>query len=437
MKLTQVVVASLALIAVSQQAQAVTRVTGASATAINIVEALSTNNVCPSNSVLVYKRGTSTSSLGNNFTVRCTSGNFGTSGENEVQFDVNAGSLSAIIYSTAGSAESLAGNGGFLPSTTAGCTGVAGSGSLAFLTGTKLQNCSSSAALTAGKSVGGFLDVEPNLFKAAGLISGSYTVRAATFSQVFGVAVSKDLYEALQGAQGLTVGIANSTPANQPTISKAQLASLISNFDFNDAKNLGPKFLVPGTAQTNLTYCRRPNTSGTQAGAEAYFLGNPGLTGPLAGALAIHDPVNEGDADVVVDNGTGNTVTYRVNATSGNTRTCLDAAGFAFGFLSAENNPVGTNNYRFVKLSQADFAEGVAGSSQTATAIKGAYDYVFESVLFNPNASSTVAFKVLDLINKSIKSGPTTPGVFLNVNSTTPESQFTRGGNSLAPYTTN
>ncbi|MGH6645576.1 hypothetical protein [Aquabacterium sp.] len=437
MKLTQIVIASLALVAMAEQAQAVTRVSGASATAVNVVEALSTNNVCPSNSVLVYKRGTSTSSLGNNFTVKCTSGNFGTSGENEVQFDVNGGSLNAILFSTAGASEALAGNGGFLPSTTTGCTGVAGTGALAFLTGTKLQNCAAAAPLTSGKSAGGFLDVEPALFKAANLISGNYTVKPATFSQVFGVAVSKDLYEALQGAQGLTVGIANATPANQPTISKSQLVSLISNFDFNDAKNLGPKFLVPGTAQTNLTYCRRPNTSGTQAAAEAYFLGNPGLTGPLAGALTIHDPVNDGDADVVADNGTGNTVTYKINSTSGNVRTCLDAAGFAFGFLSAENNPVGTNNYRFVKLSQADFAEGVAGSSQTASAIKGAYDYVFESVLFNPNAATTVAGKVLDLINKSIKTGPTTPGVFLNVNSTTPESLYTRGGNSLAPYATN
>ncbi|MDI1257890.1 hypothetical protein [Aquabacterium sp.] len=435
MKLTQIVVASMALFAVAQQAQAVTRMTGASATSINLVEALSTNNVCASNNVSVFKRGSSTSALGNNFTVKCNSGNFGTSGESEVQIDVTGGSVNAILFSAAGAAEPGAGNGGFLPSTTTGCTGVAGTGALSFLTGTKLKNCAAAAPLTTAKSVGGFMDVEPALFVASSVITGDYTasIVPATFSQVFGVAVSKDLYEALQGAQGLTVGIANATPANQPTISKAQLTSLINNIDFNDAKNLGPKFLVPTTTQTNLSYCRRPNTSGTQAAAEAYFLGNPGLTGALVGALNIHDPVADGAANVVVDNGTGNFVTFKMNSGSGNVRTCLNTAGFAFGFLSAENNPIGTTDtYRFIKLSQAEFAEGAAGTSQTATAVKGAYDYVFESVLFNPTGSA-----VLDLINASIKTGPTTPGVFLNINSATPESNFTRGGNSVAPYASN
>jgi len=79
----------------------------------------------------------------------------------------------------------------------------------------------------------------------------------------------------------------------------------------------------------------------------------------------------------------------------------------------------------------------VSGDAQTANAAKGLYDYVFESVLFKSNAASANDKKVLDLINSNVKSGAGTPGVFLNVNAALPESNFTRSGNSLAPYSSN
>ena len=76
--------ATLAVVAAAQ-AHAVTRVSGASASSIAYVEALATNASCPSNNVSIYKRGTSTTSLGNQFTVKCNSGNFAGTTENEVQ----------------------------------------------------------------------------------------------------------------------------------------------------------------------------------------------------------------------------------------------------------------------------------------------------------------------------------------------------------------
>ncbi|HET8871883.1 MAG TPA: hypothetical protein VFM48_15675 [Aquabacterium sp.] len=436
MQIKQIALATLAVVAAAQ-AHAVTRVSGASASSIAYVEALATNNSCPSNNVSIYKRGTSTVSLGNQFTVKCNSGNFAGTTENEVQFDVTGGSLNAILFSADGAGEALAANGNFLPSTTAGCTATTVSaGPLTFASG-KLMNCAANASLVSGKSIGGFMDVEPAVFQAQGTISGDYSasVLPATFSQVFGVAASKALYEALQTAQGLTVG--STTPANQPTISRAQIVSLMNANDYNEAKNKGPKFLVPSTTETNITYCRRPVTSGTQAAAEVYFLQNPTATGALGGAGSAHEPAVvsavAANNTVVVNNGTGNTLTVKVNSGSGDVKGCLNAAGFAFGMLSAENNPIGgSDTFRFVKLNGQEFSEGVAGASQTAAAIAGKYDYVFESALFNPTGSA-----VLDLINSKVVTGSGTPGVFLNVNSATPESQFTRSGNSLNVYSSN
>ena len=455
MQIKHIALAALATIAATQ-AQAVTRITGASASSIGYVEALSNTGVCANNDVSVFVRGTTsvTNALGNNFTVKCNSGNFAGTTENEVQIDVNGGSLNAILFSDVGTSEVLAGNGNFLPATTSGCTGVAGTGGLSFLNGTKLKVCASNAALTAGKSIGGFMDIEPQIFQAQGVIAGDYSasVVPATFSQAFAVGVSPALYAALQADQGLTSGATD--VANQPTIGRAQINAIINSNDFNDAKNKGPKFLVPTTTQTNLTYCRRPATSGTQMGAEVYFLQAVLGTGPLSGFGSIHDPsyltgsapagaatVTNGGT-VVVDNATGNTLTVQLNSGTGDVKKCLNrqavnsltsAGTFAIGLLSAENNPVGTSDtYRIVKLNGASTTAGTSTDSQTANAIKGTYDYVFESVVFDPHGNA-----VLGLINSNVKTGAGTPGVFLNFNSATPESNYTRNGSSVNAYSSN
>jgi len=286
------------------------------------------------------------------------------------------------------------------------------------------------------------------------VIAGDYSasVVPATFSQAFAVGVSPALYAALQADQGLTSGATD--VANQPTIGRAQLNAILHSNDFNDAKNKGPKFLVPTTTQTNLTYCRRPATSGTQMGAEVYFLQSVLGTGAAGGAGNIHEPsfitgsapagvttVTNGGT-VVVDNATGNTLTVQLNSGTGDVKKCLNrqavnsltsAGTFAIGLLSAENNPVGTSDtYRIVKLNGASTTAGTSTDSQTANAIKGTYDYVFESVVFDPHGNA-----VLGLINSNVKTGAGTPGVFLNINSATPESNYTRGGSSVNAYTSN
>ena len=68
---------------------------------------------------------------------------------------------------------------------------------------------------------------------------------------------------------------------------------------------------MPTTTETNITYCRRPSTSGTQAAAEVYFLQNPTASGALGGAATAHEPATvsatPANNTVVVNNGTGNT----------------------------------------------------------------------------------------------------------------------------------
>lgn len=417
-------------------AQSATKISGSSALATNIVKTLATTNFCPNNNVTVYRLSTTTNTLGEVFTVKCNSGNFGTSGENEVQFDTSGGSLGAILLSDKGSSEPKASDGNFLPASTAGCVGTNGTGSLSFLDSTKFRTCPASATLLRGKSVGGFMDVEPQIFEVNGLISGHYGqyARSTSFSHVIGVAVSQDLYEAMQNEQGLTAGIVNSTPKNQPTVSRAQISAMISSVDYNDAKFKGPNFLVPSTTQSNITHCRYPETSGTQAAANSYFLGSPGLTGQLGGMILPHDPSVANSPDEIVSTGSnGKSMTFKiVSGVSGMIR-CLNAKGFAIGFLSAENNPIGTSDtYRFIKMNRIEMSEGITNATQTATAISGEYDFVFEASIFNPNNNS-----LLSIINESFSAGAESPGVFLNIFSTTPESNFTRNGSATGIFTSN
>jgi hypothetical protein len=450
MKLTHIALASLVL-SVAAQAQAQVNISGATATSNNYIRVLF--DLCPANNVKLYKSNTTANNLGNNFTMKCLSGNFGDSGENEARFDITGGSINSVLFTqeAANNGELLAGSGKFIPAAGAGCgaTAIAATGVLAFLQGggtpgnKTFVGCSLPAV--AEKSVGGFTDVEPAIFKATGVLSNDYSSTPGTFSQAFGVGVSQPLYEALQAQQGLTVG--STTPANQPTIARAKLAALMNDDDFNSAKALGPKFLVPSTTQTNITYCRRPNTSGTQASAQLYFMNNPVGQGPLGGSLVIHGPNADVPATLVVpgkvtdsegnETLTGNTYTVVMNSGSSNVRSCLNTTtGFAFGVLSAENNPIGSSDtYRFVKINGASMTGGLAptaGETQTTAAIAGDFDFVYDAALFNPQGNA-----LLDAMNNGLLVGAPTAGLFLNSFSASPESKCSRGGNSVNPYVCN
>ncbi|HET8695574.1 MAG TPA: hypothetical protein VFM33_12950, partial [Aquabacterium sp.] len=396
--------------------------TGSSASSINVARGLS--NLCSSagGTFTLYKTSTSTSSLGNQFTGTCSVDFAGTS-ENEVRVNVGGGSESAVTNAAAFPTSTAT---GFLVGS-GSCTALgAGTESLSFLAAGQMKSCGTTLADTS-KSDGGFLDVEGPIFNATKYDPADFQVSG--FSQVFGIAVNSNLYNALQAYQKTAAGgnivastcaAGDTTPACQPSLSRAQVGSLINNDYFNAAKTSGGAYLVPGSSVSKITYCMRPQSSGTQQSAQLYFLGY-NATGPLGGSEAITNPgVSLTHYASVLNNG------------SSDVKNCLnDATNFKFGALSLENNPIGgSDTYRFVRINEVAATEGVAGASQTATALAGRYDYVYELAAYCP--STTGCHEIIPALQGAVAPGTSSPGIFL----TGVETTFGRNGNSNAPYIT-
>ncbi|MFN0184154.1 MAG: hypothetical protein ACKVQR_10095 [Aquabacterium sp.] len=458
MKLSYIT-AAVAILASGFAQADVQRLAGASASSINVVKAL--RNLCTGNggTYAVYKTAAATDALGNIVTATCTGAAF-VDAVDEVRINVSGGSYGAVL--------SRNGNTGATPvpmisAASATCVNLgAGTGSLSFMAAGEMKNCGATGQ-NAELSDGGYLDVEGSIFRANGLsvppeVDDSTDFVPSAFLQAFGVGVSNDLYRALQAyqtAKGLlpatcattavVAGVTQYTatgsalPECQPSIARASMAALVAAGN-NFGKKGGANFLLGGSATlkndlsptqaivpdvvlgTDFTYCRRPDTSGTQQAANVYFLHAPTGSGEVGGALG------------TAGNGVSGTVViganYKVttNSSSGNVRTCLNAAGTAAGIISLENNPVGSSDtFRFVKLNGQYIADGVANAAQTGEAIAGRYDFVYETFKYCPGGTCV---SVLDAIDNALAPGASTPGLFLKS-----ESNFTRNGNSNRPVT--
>jgi hypothetical protein len=450
MKLSQVMFAAAALVAATAAQADVARLTGASAQLINVVKALRTSCTTSGGAYKVYlDNSSSTTSLTNVLTAKCTvpfdtlaSG----STTDEVRIDVSGGSLFAVLNATAGYGIATP----FI--NPAACTTVSsngvGTGVLDFLAAGELNKCVGGKTDTT-TSDGGLLDVEGPVFN--GVVTNGVTVQTdgADFaptgmSQVFGVAVNTTLYNDLQAFQKTVAGgsivpsscvAGDTTAACQPSLSRAQIASLMDSNTSSKAKTLGGAFL--GLAAKQVEYCARPQTSGTQQSAQLYFLGQA-LNGSLGGNLKLANyGYNTGKYAISTNSGAGDvrnclsatgTVTI---ATNGTVTTATDT-NYRFGVLSAENNPLAQSNvsYRFVKLNEVPFAEGTASTDgQTATATAGRYDFVFESVKYCPAGACAPILDEITAIFTS-EAASASPGLFL----TGVESKFGRNGNSASPY---
>jgi len=375
-KIALAALAALATVAFVGQANALTAtapryLTGASATAVNVTRALQALCVDAgaTNKLKLFTKDGSASKTGNFFTLQCQNAagtatvKFSGVDADTVAINVDGGSFTAVDNS------SIGGNATTFVTPTA-TTFVAGSGNLAFL------GAGSIAVVTTTESKvseGGFMDVEPAAFgglvDAYGDLSGNVT--NASFYQGFGIAVSKGLFSALQTAQGITAttGAADLLPANQPTISRAQYASIVAGVKNEPKTDVKPFFGLANTGK--LTLCRRVASSGTQAASNQYFLNTLTGNGP------------NGGASVPVDATFAETAAFKVveNATSGNARTCLGSAtAYNIGVLSLENAPAATDTYRFVKLGRVEGADGVLNK---ATILSGEYDFVFNSFKFS------------------------------------------------------
>jgi len=237
---------------------------------------------------------------------------------------------------------------------------------------------------------GGFSDVEGALFGKPVADFGTET--PANVGQVFGVAVSRPLYRALQVAQGITNNTdaldPNFDPANAPNISSAQYVALITG-TYTDWSAL-----IPGNTTTPIRIGRRVDTSGTQASSNAYFLKNPCNGDPtIGGALPPQTTASAASLEIP---------TYVVtedSSTSSLKNKFTTNTNYVIGVMSLENNwraetRTDRNGYRFVKVDNVHPEAPVAGSGTTFdanarnTAVNGQYGFHMEMVGYTANTAT-------------------------------------------------
>lgn len=415
---------SLALIGSSTEAGV--RVAVSDVYATSIVKAVTTSGFCPNNDIELYKIGPNTESIGNVFTVKCKSGNFAGTTENEINFDSSGGSIGAFLQSIHAVSEPTASNGSFISASATGCNSLTGTGELSFIGSGRLKACPANTPLSSGKVIGGFMEVPIPLYAYQGLLQSQEARDTfglmSSLTATYGVAVSRSLYEALQQDQGKVVGIGNSTPDNQPTISKAAISSLIGGY-LAEPKLKGLRFLAPSKPEEQIIYCKLPSKSGVQAFANAYFLNRgTGDDGAMYGSMISMGPDQIGQEDDEYP-----MVTGRMNANIGALKNCLNGPGHRIAFMPGNQNPVKNGeSYRFVKLNRVEMSEGTTSSTNTLTARSGEYDFTSDIIVFNPDYNSFI-----DYISNQLHFGGG-PGVYVNglsPDNSMIQSRFSRGGN--------
>jgi ABC-type phosphate transport system substrate-binding protein len=212
----------------------------------------------------------------------------------------------------------------------------------------------SGAVTTNAISYIGVSDVEPSFFGTPSTYNNLSSESLATV--IFGVPVTKVVYEALQTQQGLPVG--GLTEAAMPSLTQAQLTSIYTQ-QGQTWSTLG----VPGLADDNVYVVRRVDSSGTQKTFEALIART--INGVL-GAKNCQGDVDAFVADTgtaaIIDNATADAACAAVTAAStvitasggGQVTRCLDGhqsrSRGAIGILTTETKQTATGNWRFVKI---------------------------------------------------------------------------------------
>jgi hypothetical protein len=247
--------------------------------------------------------------------------------------------------------------------------------------------------------VGGLMDVAPDTFPA-GVTAGLnlFSSEPVGVAQTFGVAVSNTLYTAMFNHQKSAGGATIDKPIPStclesdtsrlecvPTVSKGQMATIMANNEFNDAYTRGVGFLAGAALDgTVLEYNRRADTSGTQASAQAYFLGLP----CASTQLSIVDSPTVGSSNLI------GAIRVYGHAGTSNVRTRLNTAGvYGIGIVSGENNQAET--WKWVRVQGAAIGENAqpgAGVTNRASVINGSYDFYFETKVVPGTAAGASAF---------------------------------------------
>lgn len=313
-----------------------------------------------------------------------------------------------------------------------------------------LKNCDTATATCAmGGSMGaaasvipnaGLTDVDANVWKGLNLFKPSttaYTTKAGFAFQGFGVAVSDNLYGALQASQGLSGCAGNFTSAAcQPSISKTEYASIVAKVgDFHQSWE--PILGAAGAGEA-VNLCRRVETSGTQASSNVYFLNNPcAQTSTNAGFL---EPATKADstAGFIVTEGssTGNVKSCLTNATTN--------ADFAIGVISLENMPGSKDKWHFVKLDgvSPNFNPDGTITNQKQTVINGDYNFAYEMQALYRNDASTVlkgfvtgmTKELADPARSNLLGLGQVPGTKIYSDAPTQVAKVTRKGNACKPF---
>jgi hypothetical protein len=258
----------------------------------------------------------------------------------------------------------------------------------------KFYNPGTNAFELSAFSIGGYTDTEVAV-AVIGNPAPDATETSVGVLQSFGVAVSRDLYNGMFAKQKAAGFIPSTcaetdfaTPACVPSISKGQMASIMNGNPFSTAKSQGAAYLASGTpADAKLVYARRVDSSGTQAAATSYFLGNG--CSPNPEALVAQPP--QGTSE---DQGL---VTVQANAGTSDVRTALNVAPnasnptYVIGVMSGENNTSGAN-WRWIRVGGAHMSEsaqpGLSSNTNINTAINGGYDFVYESKAYYNEAAN-------------------------------------------------
>jgi hypothetical protein len=254
---------------------------------------------------------------------------------------------------------------------------------------------------------GGFSDTEPSLSSPAVTANQGF-VPFEALDIVFGIPVTKNLYQALQIAQfgdslpcdtNPAVGaytISDTNPACVPSLASPQVRALYSQAytDWNqivrraDGTGLSSIPGVTAPTDTSVRICRRVAASGTQAGAESFWLGQRCVT--TTQNFALPDDSSTVDDTIYSPSNFAESL-VNANPSSGNVRTCMQAAqtgGFwGVGVLSTEvtgSNLSGAgDSFRMVAI------DGYAPT--LANVANGNYPYFTTSVITKGDPSTVPA----------------------------------------------
>lgn len=204
---------------------------------------------------------------------------------------------------------------------------------------------------------GGVADVEASLLRTipgAGKLSTSdistYLSGAPGLDVVWGLGVSKNLYYALQSAEGLTSKCPSGnldSPTCAPSFSKAQVASILDGQAISWSQ-LG----LNNTTDNNIYICRRDVGSGTEASFEAYFLG--------ARCSSSSEQMASQSPPFVVE-----------EASTGNILNCLEAFDLGGIAVTPYNNDFNTTYTPFTPAG-GQWAVGILSTELTTTQVDAA-----------------------------------------------------------------